>query len=326
MYLLSRRRLTETGSTFSKSRKMGSGFASWNLLLLLLVMCACRCGARDLYHGMYDHQRSQANNLDGHDDGHQELVHTKEVRAHNPSSSHVHHNNMDFSSMIFFTLNDLKVGRNMDVYFQERDPSVSPPFLPREEADSIPFSLNKLHYLLEFFSLQPDSPRAKAIEHTLRNCEIAPMEGETKLCATSLESMLDFAHEILGLDSDIEVLSTTHLRNSRSIYQNYTVLEAPKELQAPNFVACHSMAYPYAIFYCHSLENENKVFKISLAGDNGDRLEEALAICHMDTSNWNPNHAAFHILGIKPGSHVCHFFPAENLVFIPASASTSNMM
>ncbi|KAK4847587.1 hypothetical protein QYF36_003614 [Acer negundo] len=213
-----------TKSTFSKSiRKMASGFASWNLPLLLLVM---RCT----------------------------------------------------SMMVFFTLNDLKRGRTMPFYFRERDPSISPQFLPKEEADSIPFSSKQLPYLLQLFSFQPESSQAKAMEHTLNQCETRPIKGETKFCANSLESMLDFAHEIFGLDSAFKILTTTHLGN---------------------------------------LESENKVFKVKLAGQNGDRLS-AVAICHMDTSQWNRHHASFHVLGIEPGSsHMCHFFPAENLVFVP---------
>ncbi|KAL5790894.1 hypothetical protein ACOSQ2_005782 [Xanthoceras sorbifolium] len=307
---------------------MGSGFASRNLLLtVLLVMCACTSGARDVHHGsMYDHQRIQAK-LDGHDDHDQEL-HTKDVHDHDSSSHMDHMDHMDPSSMVFFTLSDLKVGRTMPFYFRERDPSKSPQFLPREEADSIPFSSKQLPYLLQLFSFQPDSSEARAMEHTLNQCETRPIKGETKFCATSLESMLDFAHTILGLESDFKVLSTTHLRNSATIYQNYTVLEVPRQISAPKVVvACHTMPYPYAIFYCHSLESQNKVFKVSLAGQNGDMLK-AVAICHMDTSQWNHHHASFRVLKIEPGSsHVCHFFPAENLVFVPAvsTPSTSNV-
>ncbi|KAK2633315.1 hypothetical protein Ddye_032434 [Dipteronia dyeriana] len=248
-----------------------------------------------------------------YDRDHQEL-HTNDVHDHDhhdPSSSFMNHmDHMDPSSMVFFTLNDLKLGRTMPFYFRERDTSISPQFLPREEADSIPFSSKQLPYLLQLFSFQPESSQTKAMEHTLNQCE------------TSLESMLDFAHEVFGLDSAFKILTTTHLRKySRiSILQNYTVLEALKEIiSAPRYVvvACHTMPYPYAIFYCHSLESENKVFKVSLAGQNGDRLS-AVAICHMDTFQWNRHHASLHVLGIEPGSsHVCHFFPAENLVFIP---------
>jgi len=240
----------------------------------------------------------------------------KQDHVHAHHSSHMDH--MDPSSMIFFTMKDLKVGKTMPVYFPKRDPLTSPHLLPREEADSIPFSLKQLPHLLEFFSFSPDSPQAKAIEDTLRHCEREPIKGETKLCATSLESMLDFAGAVLGkFQPHFQVLTTSHLTKSTTLFQTYTILKIPGEISAPKMVACHSMPYPYAIFYCHSQESENKVFKVTLGGENGDRVE-AIAVCHMDTSQWSPDHVSFRVLGVQPGtSTVCHFFSADNLVWVP---------
>ncbi|MCI83693.1 BURP domain-containing protein, partial [Trifolium medium] len=45
-------------------------------------------------------------------------------------------------------------------------------------------------------------------------------------------------------------------------------------------------------------------------GENGDMVE-AMAVCHLDTSQWTPSHVSFQVLGVTPGSSsVCHFFPA----------------
>ncbi|KNA03061.1 hypothetical protein SOVF_212750, partial [Spinacia oleracea] len=53
--------------------------------------------------------------------------------------------------------------------------------------------------------------------------------------------------------------------------------------------------------------------------NNNNNIVEAVAVCHMDTSQWSPNHASFRVLKIKPGSSpVCHFFPADNLVWVPS--------
>ncbi|KAG2705619.1 hypothetical protein I3760_05G063900 [Carya illinoinensis] len=239
----------------------------------------------------------------------------REHVLHSHHSSHMDHT--DPSSMLFFTMKDLKVGKTMPIYFPKRDPSTFPRFLPREEAESIPFSLNQLPRLVEIFSFSPDSPQAKAMEDTLRQCEIEPIEGETKLCTTSLESMLDFARGMLGLNSRFQLLTTSHLTKSSTLFQNYTLLSMPQEISAPKMVACHTMPYPYAVFYCHSQESKNKVFKVTLGGENGDRVE-AIAVCHTDTSQWSPDHVSFRVLGVKPGtSNVCHFFPADNLVWIP---------
>lgn len=83
------------------------------------------------------------------------------------------------------------------------------------------------------------------------------------------------------------------------------------------------MPYPYAVFYCHYQESESKVFRVSLTGENGDKVE-AIGVCHIDTSQWSRNHVAFKVLGIKPGSTpVCHFFPEDNFVLVPSTTSTN---
>ncbi|KAE8692644.1 hypothetical protein F3Y22_tig00110831pilonHSYRG00315 [Hibiscus syriacus] len=99
---------------------------------------------------------------------------------------------MDPLVMVFFTLKDLEVGNSMSIYFRKKDSSTSPLFLPRDEAKAIPFSLTELPNFLRFFSFSQDSPQAKAMEATLRECETPAIKGEIKFCATSIASMLDF--------------------------------------------------------------------------------------------------------------------------------------
>ncbi|KAL6213580.1 hypothetical protein ACLB2K_013027 [Fragaria x ananassa] len=286
---------------------MGSGLAFWCPLLhllLLLVMRVQGISCRKLT------ELETTHNLMKHMD--------QRIPAHH-SSSHMDH--MDPSHMIFFTINDLKVGKTMPIYFPKRNPSKSPRFFPRSEADSIPFSTEELPGLLEFFSFSKNSPQAKAMEDTLRQCEIEPIKGETKFCPTCLESMLDFSHGMLGPNTPFTAVATAHLTNSTTLFQNYTILKEPKEIYAPKMVACHTMPYPYAVFYCHSQQSVNKVYKIELGGEDGDRVD-AVAVCHLDTSEWSPNHVSFSVLRIKPGtSAVCHFFAADNLVWVPTSTS-----
>lgn len=262
------------------------------------------------------------NNNDDH--GH----HIQKLRNHEHGHSSSHMDHTDPALNVFFTTNDLVVGKTMPIYFPRNDLSASPRLLPREEADSIPFSASQIQYLLDYFSFSKGSPQAKAIEYTLRQCELEPIKGETRFCATSLESMLEFARDIFGFDARFRVLTTTHITNSTILLQNYTILETPKQIFAPKMIACHTMPYPYAVFYCHNQESKNNhnqesknnVFEISLGSENGDRVEAA-AVCHMDTSRWDRDHAAFSVLKIEPGtSPVCHFFPADNLVWVPLPA------
>ncbi|KAM3281325.1 hypothetical protein P3S67_028346 [Capsicum chacoense] len=50
-----------------------------------------------------------------------------------------------------------------------------------------------------------------------------------------------------------------------------------------------------------------------------------LLFCHLDTSEWNPSHVSFRVLGILPGtSPVCHFFLSGNLVWVPKTISNGH--
>ncbi|KAG5609116.1 hypothetical protein H5410_020397 [Solanum commersonii] len=117
------------------------------------------------------------------------------------------------------------------------------------------------------------------MEETLRVCEDSPIKGETKYCATSVEAMLNFVHGIMREKTQIEALTTT----------------------------THDFS-----------EDKSKVLKVELRNDaNGDKVE-AIAVCHLDTSQWIPSHVSFRVFSILPGtSPVCHFFPSDNLVWDP---------
>lgn len=267
---------------------------------------------------------------------HQNHHHHHEGQSSSSSSS-PHH--MDHSELVFFTLNDLKVGNKIPIFFRStnnnnnNNNNNSPHFLPREESEKIPFSHSKLPYLLQLFGFSQGSSQAQAMEDTLRHCETDPIQGETKLCATSLESMLDFVHQIFGSTTNFRVLSTQNLaKYNNNILQNYTIVDEPIEVFAPKMVACHTVPYPYVVYYCHYQESQSKVFQISLRvenennnnlnGNNDNNIVKAIGVCHMDTSQWSINHISFKVLGIKPGSSpVCHFFPEDNLVWVPTTAT-----
>ncbi|PIN06748.1 hypothetical protein CDL12_20691 [Handroanthus impetiginosus] len=285
--------------------------ALWSVLLHLLILKgACEgTGSMEMDGEILSSHRAHKHNTPAD-------MRIKQVDSH--SSSHMHH--MDSSLIVFFFVEDLKEGNTMPIYFPRRELQASH-ILSREEADSIPFSSQDLDNLLQFFSFSQGSPQAIAMKDTLRECETKPIKGETKFCATSLESMLDFTKTILGSQTEIKFLSTTHLTQSNTLLQKYTVMGF-QEIPAPKMVACHTMPYAYAVFYCHYQKSKSRVFKVSLTGENGDKVE-AIAVCHMDTSQWSHNHVSFQVLGIEPGSSpVCHFFPADNFVLVPSTSPT----
>uniref|UniRef100_A0A368UJD5 BURP domain-containing protein n=1 Tax=Glycine max TaxID=3847 RepID=A0A368UJD5_SOYBN len=174
----------------------------------------------------------------------------KDVHGYKPS--HEDHKHMDLELNVFFTPNDLKVGKIMPIYFSKKNSSTSPKFLTREEADQIPFSSKHLPSLLKFFSIPKHSPQAKAMKYTLKQCEFESMEER-----------------------------------------------------------------PSSFFTGHSQHSDTNLYEVMVEGENGGRVQAA-AICHMDTSKWDRDHVSFRVLKVEPGtSPVCHFFPPDNLVWVP---------
>ncbi|KAI3769796.1 hypothetical protein L6452_00909 [Arctium lappa] len=266
--------------------------------LLLIQICNCR--------EIFD---KNPNRNDHNEENHIKVYGTKEV------------DDLDPALKVFFNVNDLYTGKKMPIYFAINDPSTTPRLLAREQADSIPFSSSNLPHLLEFLSLADDSPQAKAMELTLKQCELEPRADEMRFCATSLESMLDSTRGILGMVKLKTLTTKIHdlLDSNHTLLQEYTFLKEPLEVHVHDMVACHTMAYPYAVYYCHGQKGSNRAFEISLGGENGNRVD-AIAVCHMNTSMWDPDHVAFRVLGGQPGtSPVCHFLPADNIVWIPSS-------
>ncbi|KAL5221839.1 hypothetical protein ABZP36_026552 [Zizania latifolia] len=212
---------------------------------------------------------------------------------------------------LFFLEKDLHRGKTMTVHFTPT--TVGEKFLPRSEADAIPFSSKKVPEILSHFSVKPGSVEAAEIAQTLRECEEPVAKGEKKACATSLESMVDFATSRLGT-SHVRAVSTV-VGKEGSPEQEYTIMEAKREAAGGDrLVACHAEPYAYAVFACH-LTQATRAFTVSMAGSDGTAVE-AVAVCHADTAGWNPKHIAFQVLNVKPGTvPVCHFLPQDHVVW-----------
>uniref|UniRef100_A0A0E0GII9 BURP domain-containing protein n=1 Tax=Oryza nivara TaxID=4536 RepID=A0A0E0GII9_ORYNI len=147
---------------------------------------------------------------------------------------------------------------------------------------------------------------------TLAECEAAPQAGEAKRCATSLESMVEFAASSLGT-RDVHAVSTEVDRAGPAPRQAYRVEAVrPVPVSGGDMVACHGMAYAYAVFGCHT--TTAAAYMVALSGADGTRAE-ALAACHADAA---PGVAeAYKRLGVAPGSvPVCHFLPQDDMLWV----------
>ncbi|XP_010999727.1 PREDICTED: uncharacterized protein LOC105107486 [Populus euphratica] len=138
-------------------------------------------------------------------------------------------------STIFYLYNDLQPGKRMRIHFTNSGTKVS--FLPRQVAESIPFSSDKVPEILNYFALQVNSKEAQVMRDEIGGCEEPNMEGEEKFCATSLESLIDFSVERLGLN--VRVLSRYHF--DTVLLALPPLLLSNQDLEAPVFVV-HSVS------------------------------------------------------------------------------------
>lgn len=210
---------------------------------------------------------------------------------------------------LFFLEKDLHQGTKFNIFFSKF--KSDPKFLPRSVADTIPFSSSKVPEALKHFSVEPNSQDALTMIKTIKECEEPAIKGESKYCATSLESMVDFARSELG--PNIKVVSTESKKEAPK--QQYTIALGVRKLASPKSVTCHIEAYVHAVYYCHE-SSETTAYIVPLVGEDKIKVD-AVAVCHKDTSQWNPKHVAFQKLKVKPGSvPICHFVPEDHVVWV----------
>ncbi|CAH9090439.1 unnamed protein product [Cuscuta epithymum] len=237
------------------------------------------------------------------------------IYRHNATENEFHDNS---GVSLFFKPAALHKGNADGMTLRLSTPANGPVFLPRTESEKIPFSSREIPRILDRFSVKPDSDEAREMKKTIKECEEPPVKGEEMQCATSLESMVDFAISMMqGMQGKkIRAVSTETVAGETSFFQNYSVSGVEKmNEEGDGVIVCHKQSYGYAVFHCHKTETTD-AFKVSLVGANGAQVKAA-AVCHKDTSGWNPNHLAFQVLKVKQGTDepVCHFLPENHVVW-----------
>ncbi|XP_040383740.1 BURP domain-containing protein 14-like [Oryza brachyantha] len=204
----------------------------------------------------------------------------------------------------FFREQDLIAGNRMPM------PDIAdrlPPraFLPRVIAAKIPFDASAVSAL---FGAAPGTAMSQVVSSTVAECARPPSRGETKRCATSAEDVVDFAVETLGDNVAVRATESTaggggEVRLGRVVAVGGGAGNATRPV-----VSCHQSLFPYLVYYCHSVPAVHVYEADILAVDSGHRINHGVAVCHLDTSDWSPNHGAFIALGGKPGEiEVCHW-------------------
>ncbi|KAL2921094.1 BURP domain-containing protein 3 [Bienertia sinuspersici] len=215
---------------------------------------------------------------------------------------------------VYFT-NDksFRAGAKMKLHFNKIDNEAK--FLPLNVAKSLPASSDKLKGILNLLSVNPKSILARDIKTTMKVCEEKGVKGEKRYCATSLEAMVDYVTSTL--DSQKNKLMVLATKQDNDILMDYTIQEVQKLGSDDNHnMVCHKLVNPYVVFLCHNIKNTD-IYHVSLVGADGQQ-GKAVAVCHKDTSTWNPRHYAFQFLKTKPGTKpICHFVSADALVWVP---------
>lgn len=211
---------------------------------------------------------------------------------------------------MFFRERQVKEGTTMvmpDIadYYPRRS------FLPRTIVGKIPFSSSKINQMMSFFKASDNSSLHEIMKKALSDCERSPNKGETKQCVSSIEEMVDFSVAVLGRNM---VVRTTKNSNGSS---NKIMVGQVLKVNGGNVsksITCHSLLFPYQVYYCHEIPNV-RLYQVDIHDpETKVKINQAIAICHLDTSSWNPGHAAFMVLGSGPGLiEACHWISENQL-------------
>ncbi|PON93376.1 BURP domain containing protein [Trema orientale] len=204
----------------------------------------------------------------------------------------------------FFRESSLKEGNVMAMPdIRDRMPKRS--FLPRSILTKLPFSASSVSEIKRIFHARDGSTTERVIIDALAECERAPSPGETKRCVGSAEDMIDFAVSVLG--HNVVVRSTENVNGSKGDVMIGKV-KGINGGEVTKSVSCHQSLYPYLLYYCHSVPNVRVYVADILDVESKDKINHGVAICHLDTSSWAPDHGAFVALGSGPGKiEVCHW-------------------
>lgn len=213
------------------------------------------------------------------------------------------------NTALFFLEKDLHPNTKMNLQFTKNANTAT--FLPRKVARTVPFSSNQMPEIMNQFSVKPGSMEANIMQNTIKECEEPAINGEEKYCATSLESMVDFSTSKLG--KEVKAVSTEG--GERTRLQEYRITTGVRKMADKKSVVCHKQNYAYAVFYCHATQT-TRAYMVPLKGTDGTEVK-AVAVCHTDTSAWNPKHLAFQVLKVSPGTvPICHFLPEDHVVWV----------
>ncbi|KAK7317190.1 hypothetical protein RJT34_01200 [Clitoria ternatea] len=217
----------------------------------------------------------------------------------------------------FFREEMIKEG-NVIVMPDIKDKMPARSFLPLSISSKLPFSSSRLNEMREVFNAREGSVTERVMVNAVEECEREPSRGETKRCVGSAEGMIEFAISVLG--GNVVVRSTENVKGSG---KNVMIgrVDGVDGGKVTKSVSCHQSLYPYLLYYCHSVPQVRVYEADILDVDTKEKINHGVAICHLDTSSWGPQHGAFLALGSSPGNiEVCHWIFENDMTWTTANS------
>ncbi|KAL6969467.1 fungal class II heme-containing peroxidase [Sarracenia purpurea var. burkii] len=215
----------------------------------------------------------------------------------------------------FFREKMMKTGTMMPMP-DIRDKMPKRSFLPRVISSKLPFSTSKLIDLKKIFHADENSRMERILTDALGECERAPSRGETKRCVGSAEDMIDFATTVLGRNAVVRTTENTAGSNRVVTIGSVKGINSGRITES---VSCHQTLFPYLLYYCHSVPKVRVYEADILDPESKTKINQGVAICHLDTSDWSSGHGAFIALGSGPGKiEVCHWIFENDVTWTTA--------
>ncbi|KAI5085051.1 hypothetical protein GOP47_0001220 [Adiantum capillus-veneris] len=215
---------------------------------------------------------------------------------------------VQLSSSIFFAQDSLTVGKVVQLPDTSNDLK-GLRFLPHSLAKALP-KLNEgnKQALAEFYGVAKGSDMEFDMVDTLAHCAYKS-EHELKACLTSGEGMVSFIAKAVGHKAVVYAPGAVAMQEAQVI--DVKVVSS----KGSRVASCHDMKFPSLLYSCH-MTKTSELIDVSVKLADG-HVAHMPAICHMDTSYWNPSHIAFQVLNVEPGkTSICHWLPQNSFVFV----------
>lgn len=211
----------------------------------------------------------------------------------------------------FFRLSTLKNGNQIHLP-DLHDVYPSRAFLPSQIASKI--SIDSSGITRVFPQSFVNSITKEAIQMTIFHCTSPNLKGEIKSCPRSLEEMIEFSKHALGGDNLVALTSKSTEGSGKEL-----IIGSIKQCDSKKVVSCHELFLPFSTYFCHVISSSRLYAVEMLEPETEVKVNNVLAICHMDTSTWPKEHVAFKLLKTTPGKgEACHWFSQMDLAWISA--------